>query len=335
MEMETQSDWLKWRQKGIGGSDAPIIMGQSDWCTPIELYNQKIADEVVESEGNFATKLGNEAEPKIRSLHELVHGKSFKPCLCQSGDFEFLRASLDGRTDDKVEISEYKLLNKKDWEIAKKWFAESKDPKEAKKYIPLKYYTQIQHIFMTSPDSKKCWFVAYLFGEYKSNRKSPLSTKNLAMVEVHPDPEYQTKILMEETKFWQQHVLKKKPPMVSSNDVVKIDGNKKKVDFFLELSKKHEALTKELAKAEKELKQIAEQSGYDKVDISGIKISKVSTSGRFSVLKVPAAIEEKEKFDKKLKEIEESLTDEQRMKFTSNGSISWRLTKPKTKKEKK
>ena len=40
--MEQKSEeWLDWRKKGIGSSDAPIIMGVSPWKTPFELWEEK------------------------------------------------------------------------------------------------------------------------------------------------------------------------------------------------------------------------------------------------------------------------------------------------------
>jgi putative phage-type endonuclease len=330
-EIQNQNDWLKWRQSGVGGSDAPILTGESDWSTPLELFKIKISEEVVESEGNYATDLGNEAEPKIRSLHEFIHNKEFKPCLVQSANFPFVIASLDGRTEDKKEASEYKLLNKKDWERAKKWFDESKDPKKAKDYVPAKYYTQMQHQMMADPGLERNWFVAYLFSAYKENRKKPLELKNIAIVEVLPDRDFQAKLLMLETEFWQQHVLVKKPPLPSAKDVKKLSA-KKKVDLFLEIKKKHDLLTAELKKAESELKKIAEEAGHPKVDIDGVKFTKVAKAGSFNVKKVPAAAAIQEEADKKIKAIEESLSDKDKMKFTTEGTTYWKMTIPKEKK---
>ena len=34
----TEEEWLNYRRKGIGGSDAAAIMGQSPFCTKSDLY---------------------------------------------------------------------------------------------------------------------------------------------------------------------------------------------------------------------------------------------------------------------------------------------------------
>lgn len=308
--METRQDWLEWRSKGLGGSDAYIVMELTDWMTPLQLYEQKTAETVTEWEGNFATKLGDEAEPKIRSLFELVSGKSFEPCLVQSHNFPFVRASLDGRTSDKRELLEIKLINAKDWDLAK-----NSDK------VPEKYYCQIQHQFIAS-DCKVGWFVCYKFQEYKLSRKNALDVENMAIVRVTPDPSYQSRLLQRETDFWLNHVLKKKPPLPGGGDIVEMKELEKRVEWFLELKEKHEELTKHLSDAEAELKAAVEASGHLKVKSKGVTFAKISRAGSFSVAKAPEVV-------RFAKEFAEKLTPDERSKYTGNGSIYWKITLPK------
>ena len=37
----TEEEWLSWRRRGIGGSDAAAVMGQSPFCTKRDLYYDK------------------------------------------------------------------------------------------------------------------------------------------------------------------------------------------------------------------------------------------------------------------------------------------------------
>ena len=37
----SESDWLDWRRKGIGGSDSSAVMGCSPFCTARDLYYDK------------------------------------------------------------------------------------------------------------------------------------------------------------------------------------------------------------------------------------------------------------------------------------------------------
>lgn len=51
-------EWLKNRQTGIGGSDVAAILGLSKWKTPLDVYNDKIAENPVE-ESNASIEWGN------------------------------------------------------------------------------------------------------------------------------------------------------------------------------------------------------------------------------------------------------------------------------------
>ena len=37
----SREDWLSWRRRGIGGSDAAAVMGLSPFCTKRDLYYDK------------------------------------------------------------------------------------------------------------------------------------------------------------------------------------------------------------------------------------------------------------------------------------------------------
>ena len=51
----SREDWLSWRRKGIGGSDAAAVMGLSPFCTKRDLYYDKrnIQPVVDEEEDNW------------------------------------------------------------------------------------------------------------------------------------------------------------------------------------------------------------------------------------------------------------------------------------------
>jgi predicted phage-related endonuclease len=49
-------DWFKARKKGIGGSDAAVVLGISPWKTPIRLWREKrnevAEDDLIEKQRN-------------------------------------------------------------------------------------------------------------------------------------------------------------------------------------------------------------------------------------------------------------------------------------------
>lgn len=58
--IESRIDWLKERQKGIGGSDVAAILGLSPWRTPYDVYLDKIGEapkELTSQAAHFGTKL--------------------------------------------------------------------------------------------------------------------------------------------------------------------------------------------------------------------------------------------------------------------------------------
>src|SRR5690625_2451171 len=60
----SREDWLKERQKGIGGSDASAILGFNPWKSPFELYIEKTRETVQEID-NEAIKKGNVLEEAV------------------------------------------------------------------------------------------------------------------------------------------------------------------------------------------------------------------------------------------------------------------------------
>lgn len=95
---QSTNNWLQWRHKGIGSSDAPVIMGVSPYKTRLELWKEKIQPQApVESEGDFIKRKGHALEAKARAQYELETGRLFADPICaEKADLPWMRASLDG-----------------------------------------------------------------------------------------------------------------------------------------------------------------------------------------------------------------------------------------------
>ena len=53
----SREEWLRYRRKGIGGSDAAAVLGLSPFCTKRDLYYDKTGIQaVVEEEDNWVAK---------------------------------------------------------------------------------------------------------------------------------------------------------------------------------------------------------------------------------------------------------------------------------------
>lgn len=67
----TEEEWLNYRRKGIGGSDAAAIMGQSPFCTKRDLYYDKLGIKSVleEEESNWVAKeVGHRLEDLVAQI---------------------------------------------------------------------------------------------------------------------------------------------------------------------------------------------------------------------------------------------------------------------------
>lgn len=94
------------RDKYIGGSDIPAIMGISSFKSRFELLLEKAGLRESTFAGSRYTAYGNEMEPKIRSYLNECYFTTFSPSKRQNGD---LRAHTDGF--DGVMVAEIKTTS--------------------------------------------------------------------------------------------------------------------------------------------------------------------------------------------------------------------------------
>ncbi len=185
---QKSEDWYEWRRKGIGASDAPIIMGVSPYKTPYQLWEDKTGRRT-EEESNWATRRGNENEPRARAHYEFIRGVDAPPRVCEHYQLRWLRASLDGyyEIDQQKVVIEIKCPGK----------AEHEGAKEGK--VPAKYYPQCQHQLMVT-GADRVDYISY--------------NVDIAIVEVYPDREYISNYLQKALAFWQLVQTDTPPPFV-------------------------------------------------------------------------------------------------------------------------
>jgi putative phage-type endonuclease len=90
-------EWLEWRRKGIGGSDASVVCGINRWKSPVELWMEKTG-QLPESEAGEAAYWGNVLEDVVRAEFTKRTGievtRTYQ--LLQSEEHPFMLANLDG-----------------------------------------------------------------------------------------------------------------------------------------------------------------------------------------------------------------------------------------------
>lgn len=232
---QNSKEWLEWRKKGIGGSDAPIILGISPWKTSYELWEEKTGlVEKKEDENNFITEKGHRLEPKARALYEIhSDGLEFPPELVQREDRPEHRASLDGRNASIKKTLEIKFVGAGEkWEMA------------LNGEIPDYYMAQIQwQLYVTGDES-----VDYIAYNEKENK--------IAVVNVKPDIKFIAKMVKAVDKFWDK-VNSKKEPALSDRDYKRVSSKEMKVaiDRYAEIKKEIKELEVKLKEQEVIIKE--------------------------------------------------------------------------------
>lgn len=252
------SEWHKWRAGGIGASDSPVVMGVSPYSTRFQLWQEKTG-EVVRDASNWATRRGNELEPKARAQYELEMNQDMPPAFLEHPVYPFIRASLDGFGNNIV--LELKCPGAEDHALA------------VAGKVPEKYYPQLQHQLLVSSAS-----VAHYYS---------FDGERGVMVQVLPDLVYCEKLLKELHSFWQL-VQTKTPPELCDRDFKTIQdgGVKNLVMRWLAAKSALDSATH----LEKELKEkiTVQLKDHPRWRHAGVKIQNVTRQGNVDYKKIQA-----------------------------------------------
>jgi putative phage-type endonuclease len=203
MRQETvESDtWHEWRKQGIGSSDAPIIWGNSPYCTPYALWELKTGKKKA-WDGNWATRRGHQLEPRARAHYELLNDVDMPPTLVQHHLFKWMRASLDGYNDGV--ILEIKCPGMKDHQTAL-------DGK-----VPDHYYPQVQHQLFVS-GALRCDYFSF-------------TEESQVTLHVFADDWFIKSYFMKAVSFW-DGVEKGKPPALVERDWKLVRSKQLRIDL--------------------------------------------------------------------------------------------------------
>lgn len=243
--------WLEWRNHGIGGSDAPVIMGVSPWMTAYELWEIKTGKRE-QKVSNWAMKRGTDMEPIARQAYEEKTGHIMEPVCLTHPQLEWMRASLDGITLEGDLALEIKCPGRDD-------HATTKAGKVPDKYVP-----QVQHILAVSGA--------------KSLHYWSFDGEEGVLVEVLPDDLYINCLIEEEQRFWECICTDTPPKGAPRND----DAWVKAAKYYRDLKREHEALEALLESAKQSLIDLG--GGYG----AGVSCQKVTTKGSIDYKSIPA-----------------------------------------------
>jgi len=191
-------DWLKWRQKGIGGSDIASVCNINPWHSALALYYDKVTEIKEVDEGNVSMEIGTALEPLGRAKFEKWINKNEgidivvekMPYILQHPTNKIALANLDGlfphptKENCLLEIKSTAERNYKEWE---------------EDSLPDYYYLQIQwYLYVT--DYKYC-YLAFFIGNRKFDVK--LIERNEEVIK---------QIVKKADYFWNTFVIPKIPP---------------------------------------------------------------------------------------------------------------------------
>lgn len=209
--------YTKWRSKRIGSSDIPVILGESPFKTPYQLWKEKTGRVDSSFYTNHAIELGKQFEDAVRVGLELSLDIEFPPTIMQDDTYTFMTSSLDGYNKDNEIVLEIKCVKGgPTWE------------KACEDICSDSYISQVQHQLYVSKAKKAFFYVAKL----EADAFNVYRIADTRLVEVYPDKEKQEVIVKAALEFYKLMTSDMPPAMTSKDKLVVADSEL--ADFFKE-----------------------------------------------------------------------------------------------------
>lgn len=248
-------DWHKLRKDKITATDASVIMGVSQWKTPLQLWNHKTGD-LPPEEPSEAAKRGLRLEPIVRDLYSQKTGCTYHPINVGN---KWQWASLDGYCPEREEIIEIKCPNKDDHLMAKNGL------------VPDHYWPQVQHQMLIM-GLKTLTYLSY-------------DEKTLEIVHVKKDEEY-CRILWEKELDFLYLVREKIAPKRTHKDITQ----RKDADYMFAVAswqRANEDLKRAKDTEEKARAELLEVCHEESCEGFGVKCVQVERVGNIDYSNIP------------------------------------------------
>lgn len=183
-----KKSWLRYRKRGIGGSDAGAVCGLNPYHTAIQVYYDKTSDEIEEID-NEAMRQGREFEDYVAGHFCEASGKKVRRANAMYYDEKnpFMLADVDRMVVGENAGLECKTASPY---MAEKW----EDGK-----IPLSYQIQCHHYM--SVCNTDAWYIAVL-----------IYGKEFKYYRIERDEQVIADLIRIEKEFWREHVMKRVMP---------------------------------------------------------------------------------------------------------------------------
>lgn len=186
-------EWLQWRMQGIGSSDIAAVVNECPYRNIMDVYYDKIGEgkPIV---SNPAMQLGSKFESSARGHIFFDLQLDVDPGEFVHPDYSFIRASLDGVSQEKKLLFEIKYMGLKNFE------------KVTLEQKPLPHHLiQMQWQFLAS-DLQMGYYVPYTLNENKSQ------IDQISYIPVSPNKDVMQDLHRAANDFW-MCVLDRKPPI--------------------------------------------------------------------------------------------------------------------------
>ncbi len=194
----SRDEWLSYRRRGIGGSDAAAILGISPYRTAVDLYYDKLDLPVDDDEGNWvAMEMGTLLEDLVARIFAQKTGLHIyrRKCMFQHPEHPWMLADLDylvDLPDGTTAILEIKTTN---YNARDKW------EHDGREIVPVYYETQGRH-YMAVMNLNRVYYCC-LYG----NNEDEVMIRR-----IDRDIDYESELIALEEDFWLNHVQVQVPP---------------------------------------------------------------------------------------------------------------------------
>ena len=241
-----KKEWLKYRKSGIGGSDAGAVCGLNPYRTAMQVYQDKISEEIEEMD-NEAMRQGREFEDYVAKRFMEATGKKVRcaNAMFYNEENPFMLADVDRMVVGENAGLECKTASPY---MADKW----KDGN-----IPLSYQIQCYHYMAVS--NADAWYLAVV-----------IYGREFKYYKIERDAAVIADWIQSEKTFWENHVLKQQIPDPDGSkladsviaeyyknsiaDTIPLTGFNEKLERRQELSELIGRMDMEKKKIEQELK---------------------------------------------------------------------------------
>ncbi|WP_438422117.1 YqaJ viral recombinase family protein [Bacillus siamensis] len=255
----SRDEWLLERRKGIGGSDASVVLGLNKWRTAFELWLDKTGQVPVSDSASEAAYFGSILEDIVAKEFEVRSGKKVrrKKSMLKHPEYDFILANVDRMIVGEKSILECKTTseyNLKEWENDE---------------IPADYIVQVQHYLgVLGPEYKKAYFAVLIGGN------------KFVWKEIERDDELIEMIFTAEVEFWNTAVLggvapaldgssaaeeylKKRYAETESNKVIDLTSvNRERIKQYLQLKESIAELQLQAKELENQIKHEMKEAEY-------------------------------------------------------------------------